>query len=86
MLPFCAPPTIGRAGDVEVRPLQAVGELRQEAGRGDRAAFAAGDVGEVGEVALELLGVFLADRHVPGAIVGALAGFFERIAPARRRC
>ena len=31
-------------------------------------------VREVREVALELLVVFLGDRHVPGAILGALTG------------
>src|SRR5215467_12421036 len=46
-------------GDVQVRPLQALRELAEEGRRGDRPAIALADVGEVGEVALELLGIFL---------------------------
>ena len=60
--------------------MQAIGELRQEACRSDCAAFAAGHIGEVGKVALEAFGIFFADRHRPGAIVGALAGFEELMA------
>src|SRR5688572_32851801 len=44
-----------RAGDVEVRPRIALGEAREEAGRRHRASRAPADVGEVGEVALQLL-------------------------------
>jgi hypothetical protein len=62
-----------------VCPTQAFGEFPQEAGRGDRAAFAAGDVRHVGEVALQELGIFLGYRQAPGAVVGALAGRCERL-------
>ena len=43
-----------------MRPLQAVGEFPEEACGGDRAAFAARDVREVREIALQALGVLLA--------------------------
>ncbi len=56
---------------------QAVGEAPQETGRSDCARFAAGDVRQVGEIALEQVRVFLCDRHPPGTIVGALAGSRE---------
>ena len=66
------------AGDVEVRPAHSVRELPQEAGRGDGAGFAAGDIRHVGEIAFQEVGVFLGDRHAPGAVVGALARGGER--------
>src|SRR5581483_4425756 len=43
------------AGDVEVRPGQPAGELFQEHGGGDRSAGASSGVGEVGDLALQLL-------------------------------
>src|SRR5262245_41314474 len=65
---------VGDAGDIEVRPAQPLGELREEAGSSDRAPFASRGIGEIGEVALELLVVFLRHRHVPDAILGTLPG------------
>jgi hypothetical protein len=76
---------VGGAGDVEVRPLQPVGELGEEGRRRDRAAVAAGDVREIGEIALQLLAVFLGQRQAPGAIVGAQAAVDELGRRARRR-
>src|SRR5579871_5828028 len=46
---------VGRAGDVEMGPLQSLSELGEERRRRDRPAVAAAHVGEVGEVALELV-------------------------------
>src|SRR5262245_56559402 len=65
------------ARDVQVCPLQAVRELRQETGRRDGAAFTSGDIGEVGEVALQAFRVFFADRQLPGAILSTLASLDE---------
>ena len=62
-----------RAGDVEVHPRQIAGELLDEERAGDRAAGAAAGVGEVGDLALQLLLVVVEDRHRPRAIAGALA-------------
>src|SRR5579871_2626719 len=53
---------VGRAGDVEMGPLQSLSELGEERRRRDRPAVAAAHVGEVGEVALELVGVFVGER------------------------
>ena len=37
-------------------------------------AVPAADIGEVGEIALELIGVLLGDRQMPGTVVGAHSG------------
>ena len=60
----------GCAGDVQVRPLHALRELAEEGAGRDRAAIAAADIGQVGEVAAQLLGVVFGQRQLPGAIVG----------------
>ena len=41
----------GRAGDVQVRPVQALGELAEEGAGRDGAAIAAADIGQVREIA-----------------------------------
>ena len=51
-----------------------LGELRQEARRGDAAARSPGDVGEIGEVAGESLVVIVPERHLPAAVERFLAG------------
>ena len=45
----------GRTGDVQVGPAVRLGEARQEAGGRDGAGRGAADVGQVGEVGLELV-------------------------------
>ena len=60
-----------------MRPLQAIGELRQKGARGEGAGVTAADVGEVREVAAQHFHVFIAERQVPGAVVGATAGGVE---------
>src|SRR5690554_6119669 len=55
----------GGAGDVQVGPGEGVGEAREEAGGGDGARRAAADVGQVGEVGVELLLVLVPQRQVP---------------------
>src|SRR4029077_6633365 len=42
------------AGDIQMRPFEALREFAEEPGGGDRAAVTAADVGEVREVAFEL--------------------------------
>src|SRR5215203_5380374 len=54
-----------RAGDVEVRPGDAVGELLDEGSGGDGAGLAPADVLDVGDVGLDLLGVLLVERQLP---------------------
>src|SRR5580692_129018 len=48
---------VSGARDVEVRPFEPLGELAEKSGRRDRAAVAPADVGEIGEIALQLLSV-----------------------------
>src|SRR5262252_5759652 len=67
----------GRTCDVEVRPVVFAREAREEARRCDGAARATADVGEVREIALQLLLVILPDRQPPGAIPGFVAGRYE---------
>src|SRR5687767_13246425 len=55
----------GRAGDVEVGPGDAVGELLDEGGGGDGARLAPADVLDVGDVRLDLLRVLLVERELP---------------------
>src|SRR5215469_5149418 len=62
---------VGGAGDVQVRPGEPLGELGEIGCGRDRTAVAPADVGEVGEVALDLVGVFLGERQLPAAILGA---------------
>src|SRR6202034_4583371 len=64
---FLCTAVVSGARDVEMRPFESLGELAEKGGRGDRAAVAPADVGEVGEVALELLSVLLGERQLPAA-------------------
>src|SRR5262245_19216135 len=57
-----------------MRPLEPLRELAEESGGRDRATLAPADIGEVGEVALELVGVFLGEWQLPRAIIRAHAG------------
>src|SRR5689334_12324210 len=68
---------IGGARDVEVRPFQPLCELAQKRGCGDRAAFPSADVREIREITLELIGVLLGEREMPGAIVRPHSGLHE---------
>src|SRR5579862_704523 len=68
---------VGGAGDVEVSPLQPQSELGEERRRRDRTAVAAAHVGEVGEVALELVRIFIGERQRPAAVVGARSGILQ---------
>src|SRR6266851_1205588 len=62
-------------GDVEVGPLGAVLDRGIEERRGlDRATLAAGAVGEVGDVALDLVAVLIGQWHRPEAVAGFGAG------------
>src|SRR5579863_8058608 len=65
------------AGDIQMRPFEALREFAEEPGGGDRAAVTAADVGEVREVALELLAVLFGERQLPAAVVRAPAGLHE---------
>ena len=51
-----------------------LGKARQETGGGDTAATGPAAVGQVGEVALELLLVVVPQGHAPGAVVAFDAG------------
>jgi len=64
---------VSRTGDVHMRPAQTLGEACEERARGDRAAVTTGDVGEVCEVALELLAILFGERQLPSPIIGAQA-------------
>src|SRR5216684_1060254 len=56
----------GGAGDVEVDPGRVAGEFLDEHGAGDgAAAFAAADVLDVGDGALDEFAVVIVDRHLP---------------------
>src|ERR1700733_13813847 len=70
---------ISGAGHVEVRPGESLRELGEEGCRGDRATVASADVGEVSEIALELLGVFLGEWQLPAAVVSAAPGFEQLV-------
>ena len=59
-----------RAGDVEVGPRQAAGELLQEHRRRAGAGRAAAGVHHVGDLAAQLIGVLVVERHRPAAIAG----------------
>ena len=63
----------GGAGDVQVRPVELLGEARQEAGGGDGAGLGAADVGDVGERAVQLFLVLIEQRQLPGAVIRCLA-------------
>src|SRR5712664_4751859 len=56
----------GGAGDVEVNPRRVAGEFLDEHGTGDgAAAFAAADVLDVGDGALDEFAVVVVDGHLP---------------------
>src|SRR5947199_9631425 len=76
---FLAAALPGGAGDVEVRPAELAREARQEAGGGNRAAVAAADVREIGEVRAQLLLVFIPEWQLPDAVPGVLAGGDELV-------
>ena len=71
-------------GDVEVRPRQPAGELLQEHRRRARARRTAAGVEHVGDLAVQLLGVFVEERHRPAAIAGALGRRPHDRRPTRR--
>src|SRR3954451_10675118 len=62
------------AGDVEVRPAHLAREAREERSRGDGAALAPADVGEIGEVRAQLLLVVLPQRELPHPVPGVVSG------------
>src|SRR6185503_15421638 len=62
----------GRTRNIDVRPWQPAGELLQEESRRNRTAGAAAGVGKVGDLALQLLAVFVEQRHRPHAIARAI--------------
>src|SRR6266702_3414078 len=69
----------GGTRDVKMRPLQILGEFPEERSGGGGAALASTDIGDVREIAFQLIDVFLADRQPPGAVVGADARGFQFI-------
>jgi VWFA-related protein len=71
----------GRAGNVQMYPRQSVGELANEERSRDGASRTSPGVGEVGNLALELLAVVVEDRHRPGAIAGARARLPHHLHP-----
>ena len=75
-----------RAGDVEVRPRQAAGELLQEQRRRDRSGRPAAGVREVGDLALDLIAVFVEQRHRPDAIAGAIGDAAHALDPRVAAC
>src|SRR6185436_1497108 len=71
----------GGSGDVEVGPRLAAGELLEEHRRRARARGAAAGIGHVRDLAAELLGVLLVERHRPAAVAGALRGPADDVDP-----
>src|SRR6056297_3548319 len=69
----------GHAGDIQVRPVVLVGKFLQEGGGGDGAGRATTGVFYIGEIALDLAGVFFPQRKLPQAFATALSGFKEFI-------
>ena len=70
-----------RTGDVEVHPRRAVDELLQEQSGRERAAVAAADVLEVGDLRLELLAVLGGQRERPHRFAGAVGGGADLVGP-----
>ena len=64
-------------------PFEFFGEARQVTRCSDRARRASADIGEIGEIAFQLLLIFVVQRQMPGAIVRGFTGgehlFGERI-------
>eukprot|EP01022_Parablepharisma_sp_SALTPOND_P021765 TRINITY_DN435_c1_g1_i1.p1 TRINITY_DN435_c1_g1~~TRINITY_DN435_c1_g1_i1.p1 ORF type:complete len:1304 (+),score=494.29 TRINITY_DN435_c1_g1_i1:15351-19262(+) len=69
----------GGTGDVQVGPGVLAGEALQEAGGGDAATRLAADVGDIGEVGLQLFLVDVLDGHAPGGVTGLAAGSQQRV-------
>ena len=59
----------GGAGDIQVCPFVGLGKSRQEAGRRDAATLGPADIGDVGEITVELLLIVVPQRHLPGPVV-----------------
>ena len=74
-----------RAGDIEVRPRPPSGEFLQEHRRGDRSRRPARAVQHVGDLALQLLLVFVEQRHRPDLLAGAIGRLRDVIHPRLRR-
>src|SRR6266567_2536863 len=68
----------GNARDVQVRPIVFLGELGEEARRGDASAGAAADVGEIRKIAGERFVIVLPEWKLPSAIEGFLASIQKR--------
>src|SRR5712692_9587598 len=64
----------GGAGDVQMRPGNAIGKLFEKGGRGNRAGFFAADVLDVGNVRLDLARVFFIERQLPKLFANFFAG------------
>src|SRR6516165_6809396 len=64
--------------NVEMRPVELLGEPRQEARRGDAAPGATCDVCEIGEVAVEPLLIIVPERQLPAAVVCIVARADQR--------
>jgi hypothetical protein len=52
----------GGASDIQVGPVHALGELAEETSGSDGATITTADVREIGEIALQLLFVFISQR------------------------
>mgnify|MGYP007007740373 CR=1 FL=1 len=57
-----------------MRPFVIFGEMSEESGGGDGTGRSAADVLQIGKIGFQLLFVFVEQRQLPGAVVGALAG------------
>ncbi len=79
VLPFLGPAEPGSARDVEVRPLQILGELPQERSRGAGAALASADIGDIREVALQCSTYSSPIGSRQARVVGAHARGFQFI-------
>src|ERR1035437_10275753 len=60
-----------RTGNIEMCPLQILGEFPEERCCRAGAAFASADIGNIREIAFQLFYVFFPDRQTPSAVVGA---------------
>src|SRR5207247_316853 len=68
----------GRAGDVEVRPRDAVDEFLEEEPGDDRARLAT-DVLQVGDAALQFLAILAHERQLPEGLAGRASGGDELV-------
>src|SRR5512132_128814 len=69
----------GDAGDVEMRPRRLADEALEELRGGDRAGAAVADVLHIGNVGLDDLVVFLAERQPPHRLAGGRAGLGDAL-------